>query len=249
MVLSCWPQRLRQTMGNFPDTYLCVDTEYTSNGENGKLLEFGFARVLSNVVEANGKAVLNWYSVPGISKRDLDYDLGRLAARVPGWRFSPDYLRKVGRDPNKALPTIRKFLEAWSARGKPFVAQNGLSADERVLQHAFRSGGLPSFEFPADCYLDTGGLFLAEQIWAAKDPAIAAFRQAVLPQQSETLKSYFKRLRSLRVAGIKWNLDCILRTYEIQIPELDGRHTAAYDSLCLHYVMQHVGNLLLQFES
>lgn len=235
-------------MGSFPDTYLCVDTEYTSNGENGKLLEFGWAAAKNNEVTSNNSVVLNWYSVAGLSKRDLDYDLGRLGERIPGWRFTPAHLREVGGDPQKVLVKIHKWLDAWRLKGSPFVAQNGITADERVLRHAFKQSGMVSFEFPENKYLDTGGLFLAEQIWAAKDPAIAAFRQAVLPQPSETLKDYFKRLRSLRVGGVRWNLDCILTTYNIQIPESTARHTAAYDALCLHYVMQHVGSLLRKYE-
>jgi len=248
MVLSCWPSSLRKTLGGFPDTYLCVDTEYTSNGENGLLLEFGYAATAADQVTANKSLVLNWYAVPGISKRDLDYDLGRLADRVPGWQFTPEYLRTVGEEPHAVLQKVRALLDAWLALGKPFVAQNGITADERVLMHAFRKGGLPSFEFPADRYLDTGGLFLAEQVWGSKDPLVTRFRQATLPQTAETLKEYFKRLRSLRIGGVRWNLDCILQTYELSISKLNERHTAGYDALCLHHVMQHVKELLRRYE-
>jgi hypothetical protein len=244
MLFHLWPESIRKPLGDkFPSTYLCVDTEFSDNSPNGYLLEFGFAMVRDGEPVMQKSVVLNWYDVPGVSRTQLDYRLGRLSEVVPGWRFTPRYIRRRGRDVDKTLRSIAKLLDGWKQDGGIFVLQNGLRADENVISAAFERRLSRSFSFPDSGYMDTGGLFIAEQVWSSTDPEIAKYRRAVIPQKHETLKSYFNRMTNMRIKNLSWKLGVIVDRYAIDMGKGEQAwHTAGYDALCLHHIVKHVGS-------
>jgi hypothetical protein len=246
MLLHSWPANLRAAIGDpVLRDYLCLDTEYIDSSGDGLLLEFGYARVTDGGQTVKQRSVtLNWYAVPGISRTELDYRLGRMADHVPGWKFSSSHVRKEGVDPFAALKGLKKLTDIWASTGGLFVLQNGLKADEFVIRHALARAGHKEFRFPEDRYVDTGGLFLAEQVWSTKDAEIAKYRPSVVPHRSETLRGYFHRLTNLKIKGVSWKLKVIMDTYKIKADAAEAWHTAGYDALCLHEIVNHWCNLM-----
>lgn len=244
MLYNAWPESFKSaTGGKYPNTYLCLDTEFTDQSENGMMLEFGFVLVKQGEPTLKTSFVLNWYSVPGIDRHALDYKLGRLAEHVPGWKFTPRFIQRNGQDVDTTLRKVAALLDKWQGRGGLFVAQNGIRADEKVIHHALQARVGRPFSFPENAYMDTGGLYMAEQIWTSTDPEINRYRPAVIPHKSETMKSYFARLTNLRIRNLSWKLQVIIDRYGIDLGKGETSwHTAAFDALCLHHIVKHVGS-------
>ena len=64
---------------------------------------------------------------------------------------------------------------------------------------------------------------------------------AMLPYRTDDLKSYFKRIIGIKVAGVKWSLPLILEQYGLIAKHNvspEQMHSAGFDSLCLHWIME-----------
>ena len=69
MIVNEWEPYFTENYGHqFPDTYLCIDTEYTGGNEREDLItEIGHVMVQNNVVVDRMNIVLNWFSYKEIS--------------------------------------------------------------------------------------------------------------------------------------------------------------------------------------
>jgi hypothetical protein len=159
----------------------------------------------------------------------------------PNWRLTPEVVSSEGMDPLQVLRFYQKLFAVWKKRNLPFVAQNGQTADERLLRGNFDRFLHKSFELPPNGYFDTGGIFKANQIWEATSGDLANFRIVMMPHHTDTLKSYFHRVIHTRVAGVKWSLPAILEHYDLikkHNADMSQHHNAGFDSMCLHWIME-----------
>lgn len=243
MIVNEWNSQFTAKYGhNFPDSYMCFDTEFTGSNERDDLImEIGHVLVEGGKVIDKLNLVINWYGHPEIQDTWLDYKLNNMRHIVgPGWKLMPDYVRKHGLPPAKALKFYQKLFQTWADRDLFFVAQNGQRADEKLLRGNFNRFINKPFKLPDNRYLDTGAIFKATQVWNAVGDAVN-YKAAMLPSRSETLKEYFARVCGARIAGVKWSLDLILETYNLKekyhVREED-LHSAGYDAMCLHWIME-----------
>lgn len=244
MIINEWDAIFTAKYGHhFPTSYLTFDTEFTgSNGRDDLIVEIGHTMVENGKVVDEMNIILNWYDHPQVQESWLNYKLNNMRHIVgPGWTLLPDRVRKDGIDPLKALKFYHKLFDTWKKRGLPFVAQNGQSADERLLRGNFDKFLNKPFELPANGYFDTGAIYKATEIWNATAGDAMNFKLNMLPHRTDTLKTYFNRVIHTRVSGVKWGLDSILDHYgliEKHNVTPEQRHSAGFDSLCLHWIME-----------
>ena len=244
MIIDAWGQEFATKYGNtLPKSYLCFDTEFTGSSEQTDLImEIGHTMVEDGKVVDQLSLVLNWYDHPSITEDWLDYKLNTMRSIVgEGWQLLPAHVKKTGINPLQALQFYYKLFDAWNNRNLPFVAQNGQNADERLLRGNFNRFLNKGFELPSDNYFDVGGIYKATQIWESSNSNCANYRLTVLPYRSDDLKSYFKRVIGIKVAGIKWSLPLILEQYGLIAKHNvspEQMHSAGFDSLCLHWIME-----------
>jgi hypothetical protein len=243
MIVNDWDPAFKAKYGGaWPRSYLCFDTEFTGSDErNDLILEIGHIMVEDGQVVDRLSLVLNWYGHPGVTDHWLNYKLNNMRSIVGHkWPLTPEVVSK-GMDPLAALRFYYKLFGTWKKRGLPFVAQNGQTADERLLRGNFDRFLNKSFELPPNGYFDTGGLFKATQIWEAQTGNLTHFRGVMLPQRSDTLKSYFHRVIHARIAGVKWSLPVILEHYNLiekHNADMSQHHNAGFDAMCLHWIME-----------
>lgn len=243
MIVNEWGSNFTVQYGHdFPLDYLALDTEFTGSSKDDLILEVGHVMVEGGHVVDKLDIVLNWYEYPGIKEDWLDYKLNNMRAIVgTGWNLTPSYVQKKGISPLKALNFYYDLFESWAARDLFFVAQNGISADERMLEVNFSRFLNKTFQIPLNRYFDTGALFKASQIWEACSGEALPFKSAMIPHKSESLKAYCKRIIGLKVKGVKWSLSLILDHYGLlqkHSVRSEQLHSAGFDALCLHWIME-----------
>jgi hypothetical protein len=242
MIVNEWSPRFKkQYGGEFPSSYLCFDTEFTGNSQEKDLvLEIGHVIVEANKVVDHKSFVLNWYKAD-IDTGWLDYKLSNMRGIIgAGWRLNPSFIKENGQDPIEVLRFYQQLFDAWKKRELPFVAQNGVWADERMVRSNFNRFLNRSFDLPASSYFDTGVLFKASRIMDPGSP-FGVYKGIVLPAAGETLKDYFIRIAGVKIAGLKWNMAAILDFYKLtekHAIDANQLHGAAYDAMCVHYIMQ-----------
>jgi len=243
MIINAWDAEFKRKYGTeWPTTYLCFDTEYSgSNAENDLILEIGHTMVENGVIVDQLNVVLNWYDHPETKAMTLDYQLNKMGSIVgSSWRLFPDAVQQ-GTEPLSVLRFYHKLFATWADRGLPFVAQNGQSADERMLRGNLNRFLNLGFDLPPNGYFDVGGIFKATQIYEATEGDLQNFRSIALPYRTDTLKEYFKRVLGTRISGLKWSLAEMLRYYNLMEKrggDLSKMHNAEYDSMCLHWLME-----------
>lgn len=250
MIINEWNPRFKKQYGSeFPSSYLCFDTEFTGNSQEADLvLEIGHVIVENNEVVDHKSFVLNWYKA-GIDAGWLNYKLSHLRGIIgEGWRFSSSFIKEKGHDPIDVLRFYCELFDTWKKRELPFVAQNGIWADERMLRSNFNRYLNRSFDLPASGYFDTGVLFKASRILDPGSP-FGIYKGIVLPAAGETLKDYFIRVAGVKISGLKWNMAAILDFYNLTEKHAidNGQlHGAAYDAMCVHHIMQHYRSLIAE---
>jgi hypothetical protein len=252
MIVNEWSPRFKkQYGGSFPTSYICFDTEFTGNSQDTDLvLEIGHVMVEDNKVVDNKSFILNWYKTD-IQSSWLDYKLQNLRGIVgSGWRLLPTTVKAEGHDPISVLNFYHELFTVCRQKELPFVAQNGIWADEKMIRSNFNRYLNRSFDIPASGYFDTGLIFKATRVW---DPgsSFANYKSIMLPVSGETLRDYFLRVAGVRIAGLKWNLSSILSYYgldKLHNIDPDSMHSAGYDAMCLHYIMQHYRSIIKEEE-
>lgn len=244
MIINDWDPTFTAKYGHvFPESYLCIDTEYTgSDNRNDLIVEIGHTMVENGKVVDERNLILNWYGYPGITNDWFTYKLNTIRSVVgSGWRLTPEVVKREGIDPIKALKFYDKLFSVWRERELPFVAQNGQNADERIIRGNFNRFLSRDFSLPENAYFDTGAIYKANKVWQALTGDITNFRSVMLPVRSDTLKSYFSRVINARIPGLKWSLSLIVGEYglmEKHAVDQNDFHSAGFDSLCLHWIME-----------
>lgn len=240
---NAWPsQALDKLGGGLPDKYVAFDTEFTSSGANGLLLELGYTVVRCGEIVESSNSVVNWYGFPGVSESTLESNLQRLSSVVPNWQIDRMYLLQHGSAPSQVAHDAQSRFEELLDDGYMFVAQNGLAADEPTVSRFFKRANGGSFCIPDNSYFDVGGFYKALRLWHTQDSELSCYKGFSLPHHSESLKTYFRRLIGFRHKRLKWSLQLIARSCDlIKSGAIDTNktHSAGYDAECLSVIVEH----------
>lgn len=240
MIAATWPDWFWTNFpgGKFPDTVLCFDLE-----TSGYSLELDVITQFGHVMVENGKVVDRLQIIVDWTGRDVPPDSwlrDRLASlqrhlREKGSACGITYQRmqQEGVKPEKALRFYYDLFMAIKAKGVPCAAHNGYGFDEQVLESNFAGFGVANgFDFGENGLIDTDLLERANQV--PEHPRVK-------PWRGDTLRSYFGRLRGLRLKGIKSNLDthCFGRySFAERGVRREDMHTADVDAFCVHLLLE-----------
>jgi len=243
MIVNEWEPYFTARYGHiFPDTYLCLDTEYTGGDERTDfVMEIGHVMVEDRCVVDQLNVVLDWSVHPGVDSKLLRYKLNHIKSIMgQDWRITWDVMKEEGIAPSKALRFYRKFFTAWDVRDLPYVAHNGRVAEERMLRGTFNRYLDRSFVIGDNQLWDTGAIFKATTLLESLDAAHNTHRWKCYPQQSDSMKDYFNRVLSVRARGIRWKLKLCLEHYGIcnKLQKDHRYHQAMYDAYCSYLLME-----------
>ena len=243
MIANEWGPSFTDNYGHvFPNTYLCIDTEYTGGNERDDLIvEIGHIMVQDGEVVDRMNVVLDWTRHEGISSSNLRYKLDNIRSRMGSdWRVTWEVMQEEGISPLKAFRFYDKLFSTWSDRGLPYVAHNGRTAEERMIRGNFNRFINKPFFMQSNQLWDTGALFKATRLFDSKDLSYASQRWKSIPEDADSLKSYFNRVIGARVRGLSWNLKYCLEYYDLigKLEDSHRFHQADYDAYCSHLLMQ-----------
>ena len=243
MIINEWEPSFTEKYGHiFPDTYLCIDTEYTGGNEREDLIvEIGHIMVQDGHVVDRMNVVLDWTTHKEISAEFLRYKLDNIRSHMGSdWRVTLEVMQEEGISPIKALRFYDKLFRTWHARDLPYVAHNGRSAEERMLRGNFNRFINKPFFMSANQLWDTGALFKATRLFESTSATYAPHRWKSIPDHSDSLKSYFERVIGARIRGLHWNLKYCLEYYDLigKLEDTHRFHQADYDAYCSHLLMQ-----------
>jgi len=239
MVIDRWSPQFRALYGGeFPVDYCCIDTETTgSNPDHDLILEFGWCLVHDREVASQGNLVLNWTGHAVVPEAWLRGQLERIAnvmtEQGKPWRLTPSVLKREGVEPTEGLELILSFLDGVREAGTLLVAHNGYAFDQKMLAANFAAFlGVEGYRFGENGCIDTGAIEKAGQ----------SERADLLPTDEDTLESYFRRVTSARLKGVRWALDahCVPKYGLDRHYGIDTSlcHTAGYDAYVCHLLME-----------
>lgn len=243
MIVNEWEPHFTARYGHtFPDTYLCLDTEYTGGDERTDfVMEIGHVMVKDRRVVDQLNIVLDWSVHPDVDLDLLRYKLNHIKSIMGrDWRITWDVMKEEGVAPSKALHFYRKFFDAWNDRDLPYVAHNGRVAEERMLRGTFNRYLNRAFVIGDNQLWDTGAIFKASALSESLDPSHDVHQWKCYPKRSDSMKDYFDRVLNTRARGIKWKLKLCLEQYKItdQLQDDHRYHQAVYDAYCSYLLME-----------
>lgn len=243
MIFNYWPQWFRERIGGaWPKSYVCIDVETTGYSPDKDLVtEWGHVLVEDGQVTNRLSMVIDWTNHPVVPHHWL---VSRMAAVNQGMQLagrtchhSIERMRAEGDPPDEALGFIRDFAATIKAKGIPFVAHGGMF-DERMLAGNMIGFQIDpnGFSFGDDGWIDTEAIEKANQL---------VENERMHPRPTDTLRSYWNRIKGTRVNGVKSNMDehCYTkyRFREDHRIEKAALHAAETDALCCHILMQIYG--------
>lgn len=228
-----WSRQFQRLVGGLPVDYMVFDLETTGFSRQRDLpLDIGFVIVRDRQIAYQGNFVLDWTRYKGVDQRWLAYrleDCGyRVRAKGVNWVYTRNYLRKHGCNPLESLSEFHDLLWVNRDAGAHLVAHNGWSFDLAMLHNLFAecSG---TFRCRDDELYDTGGMEKAMQL-------------KELPQAGDTLRGFFSRVISRRVAGLTWNVAACVQRWGLMTPDApfteDQFHTASADCWFTHRLFE-----------
>jgi DNA polymerase III epsilon subunit-like protein len=243
MIINEWEPFFTEKYGHiFPNTYLCIDTEYTGGNERSDLImEIGHVMVQDGRVIDRMNIVLDWSLHKEVDPSFVRHKIDDIRSRMgDDWRITWEVMKEEGMSPIKALRFYSKLFDIWHGRGLPFVAHNGRKAEERMLRGIFNRFIHKPFFVHENQLWDTGAIFKATRLYASEDPLHSSFRWKAIPEGTDSLKSYFERVLNARIKGIRWSLKYCLEHYglEDKLEDTHRFHQADYDAYCSHLLMQ-----------
>lgn len=246
MVINHWkPQFTKQYGHHWPDTYMCIDTEYTGgNDQKDVICEIGHTIVERGQVVDQLSIILNWLDHPIVPRQWLLQSLGRIHGQMgSAWRITPEVMSSEGMQPEKALKFYYTLMKTWRQRGLPFVAHNGFHADERMLRGHFEGFLQKRFRFGdnGNGLIDTGAIFKATQALACDNPNLNTKLAVWLPQPADTLETYFRRVVNYPAKGIYWKLWKCIEHFGLDVKyklKEEDCHGALHDSYLTHLLME-----------
>ena len=243
MIVNEWEPYFTARYGHtFPDTYLCLDTEYTGGDERTDfVMEIGHVMVEDRQVVNRLNMVLDWSVHPGVDVELLRHKLNNIQSIMGNdWRITWDVMKEEGIAPFKVLRFYHKFFKAWDRRNLPYVAHNGRIAEERMLRGAFNRYLNRAFVIGDNQLWDTGAIFKATALLASSDLSHDKHRWSCYPKHSDSMKDYFNRVLGVRAKGIRWKLKLCLEHYKLldQLQDDHRYHQAVHDAYCSYLLME-----------
>ena len=246
MIVNHWQPTFTQAYGHiFPESYLCLDLEYTGwSAEKDLVWEIGHVLVEDRMVTDRLSVILDWTRHDVIPQRWLRDAIARSNARMAAagkdnhltWE-----LLQTGIHPDEALKFCYQLIRKAQQRELCFVGHNIYSTDERMLKAHFEGFLSKEFHWEDNDAFDTGGIEKASLAMEQGKGDLKARKTWWLPEPGDTLRSYFHRVCHYPAKGIKWNLsDAIDRYGLIAKNNLDMRqaHRADFDAYLSHLLME-----------
>ncbi len=254
MIINHWGSEFTRLYGHhFPRSYLALDCEYTGgNAERDLILEIGHTLVSDCLVTDQLSLILDWTHHPVVPDAWLRDALERAERRAEiagnGYRLTYQVMQREGiRPPERVLEFYHDFFQKVRKGIGFFAAHNGYYADVRMLKSAFeRFLGRP-LQLGNNTLFDTGGIEKASQCLVCDEPRIRDRKDIWLPKPGDTLESYFRRVTGMPAAGIYWNMGYCVKKHQLaERFDLDLRkqHTAQFDSLLVHYLMEEYRGMI-----
>lgn len=243
MIINEWEPSFTEKYGHiFPNTYLCIDTEYTGGNEREDLIvEIGHVMVQDGHVIDRMNVVLDWSTHEEVPSAFVRYKLDDIRSKMgDDWRVTWEVMREEGISPVKAFRFYDRLFRTWHARDLPYVAHNGRKAEERMLRGNFNRFINKPFFMQDNQLWDTGALFKATRLFESTDSFQSSHRWKSMPDSSDSLRSYFERVINARIRGLHWNLRHCLEYYDLmdKLEDTHRFHQADYDAFCSHLLMQ-----------
>jgi len=243
MIINEWEPSFTEKYGHtFPNTYLCIDTEYTGGNEREDIIvEIGHVMVQDGHVIDRMNVVLDWSTHEEVSSAFVRYKLDNIRAQMgDDWRITWEVMQREGISPVKAFRFYDRLFRIWHARDLPYVAHNGRKAEERMLRGNFNRFINKPFFMQDNQLWDTGAIFKATQLFESTEDYQSPHRWKSIPDSSDSLKSYFERVINARIKGLHWNLKHCLEHYDLmgKLEDTHRFHQADYDAYCSHLLMQ-----------
>ena len=242
MIINHWRKEFTKLYGHyFPETYLCIDTEYTGgSADKDVIMEIGHTMVENRTVVDKLNIVLDWSQSTIVPRHWLERRMRQRSLDMgDNWKFTWEFMKREGIEPVKALQFYYDLITTWLGRGLICVAHNGYFADERMLAGNFAGFLKKDFDFGENGLFDTGAI--VKGTLALSADIETRFREKFFPLAGDTLKSYFKRCTHAKAKGVKWNMKTCLEYFNLQ-DKVDATklHTAQYDSWCCHLLMEEI---------
>ncbi|MCI0422275.1 MAG: hypothetical protein L0312_24110 [Acidobacteria bacterium] len=239
MIVNHWPAWFRALYGGeWPRTYLCIDFETTGfSTERNVITEIGHCLVEDGEVTNQASRVLNWIGHPRVPDEWLRGRLNYVRQQVLNsgqpYHLTYERMRAEGGPPEQLLGACYKSLTKLIGRGTIVVTHNGYAFDERILASNLQWLGIcEAFSFGDNGLFDTNCIEKANQ---------AVDRPGVRPQAGDTLRSYFTRVKKMRIPGVRSNLaDHCYKKYDFATHGVsaDDMHGAGTDAYCVHLLMK-----------
>lgn len=245
-IVNYWPQAFRDLYGGvWPSNYVCVDCETTGYDVTRDVItEWGHCLVEDGKPTNKLSVVIDWTGHDVVPDHWLR---SRLAAVQQGMvqsgrtcSVSYERMQSEGLKPRAALEFIRDFCSTIRGKGIPFVAHNAMFDEKMVCANLFGFDIAKDFSFGDNGYIDTEAIEKANQLLD---------NERCHPKATDTLRSYFNRVRGTRVTGVYSNLDkhCFTKYgfAEKHGLSLADMHGAATDSYCCHLLMEVFRGMLV----
>jgi DNA polymerase III epsilon subunit-like protein len=222
----------------FPDNYITLDLETSGlSAEKNEICTIGYTVVRDRVPERTHELVLNWPDYPDIDHAKLRLDLQNtktaMEAKGDTFHHTYEYLKRYGLPPLDVLQHLLELVEKAEQRNEVIVMQNGWKFDAEFVQSAIHNHLRVVYKFEDNTIYDSG---ICEKASQLED------RDRPLPMADETMKSFCKRIGSLRRKGVRWALhghceDQYGLTKLANIPGSDA-HKGGADSLLIHHLFE-----------
>lgn len=238
MIINHWPSDFRSLYGGvWPRDYFVIDVETTGLDINNDLIvEFGHCLVKNGEVVDRLTVIVDWTKQQGEIADAIEGKLANVTNSMAkaGLQFHIDFerMKKEGRPPSEVFPFYSKMLNTMLDKGVPIVGHNIYNFDEPILINNLRTYDFPKVNFHDNCILDTNGIERANGLGPTP---------ITVPRRNDTLRSYFMRLSTLRVKGLKSNLGdhCFTKYgFDKHGVNKSQMHNASIDAFCVHILME-----------
>lgn len=247
VIINHWGETFTKCYGHiFPESYLCIDLEYTGfNAQKDLIWEIGHVLVENRVVVDQLSVVLDWTNHPVIPGRWLREAISRSNLRMQEYgkptALSWDLLAEEGLEPNKVLDFYFNLITKARKRGLCLVGHNGYSTDERMLVGHFEGFLQKRFVLGDNELFDTGAI---EKATLVVESGVSPDKKSQcwwLPRDGDTLRAYFSRVCHHPAKGIHWNLMESIQRYGLDKKhdlDMTKCHRADFDAYLCHLLME-----------
>jgi DNA polymerase III epsilon subunit-like protein len=230
---SNWFNTWTTQYGDFPDSYLVIDTESTgSDIKQDYLIQLGWCKVENQQVVDNSQITLNWDKSPFVDtnwlRKRMDSTADQMEEKFQKtypWRYT-ELLQ--GEKPVVALSRFLDILSDAADSDTLIVAHNGVCFDIPVISSHFRKYLKIPYQFDFSSIWDTGAMEKASQIneMLCENELSGDFAYRVVTRSNDS---------------VRWSLHehCIFK-YNLDRFNLDlsKSHTAPFDAYVTHLLFE-----------